>query len=192
MPKRRRSSAKKAKTAAKPSAAPEKAGQLSVAAENTKYRAVYATQARKLAQLGATDREAADFFEVSVRTYHRWKLEYPAFAKALALGKEVADRRVERTLYQSALGYEYQAEKPFVDKDGGEHVVEYREFVKPDTTAGIFWMKNRDPDNWRDRREMDASPGLQRIMETWNATVNQINFLSPDAASTPQALLPRP
>ncbi len=115
-------------------------------------------QAEKLAKLGATDREVAEFFDVTVRTIYRWKNENDSFCQALKTGKEFADDRVERALYHRALGYSFDAVKIFADpKTGSEHVVDYVEHCPPDTTAAIFWLKNRRPDEWRDKRDVEHS-----------------------------------
>lgn len=121
------------------------------------YETGYATQAGKLARLGATDMEIADFFEVSLRTIHNWKNEHQEFLHSLKAGKEEADARVERSLYQRACGYEYDAVKIFCSKNGAVTTVPYREQVPPDTTACIFWLKNRQKDQWRDRQEIEHS-----------------------------------
>lgn len=118
----------------------------------TDYKAEYAEQAKKLCQLGATDQEIADFFEVSQRTIYRWKAEHDEFCQSLKAGKEVADERVERSLFQKAIGYEQDAVKIFMPASKEEPVyAEYREKIAPDTTAAIFWLKNRRPDLWRDK-----------------------------------------
>ncbi|UHC16054.1 hypothetical protein LRS73_26845 [Methylobacterium currus] len=114
------------------------------------YREPFAKQAEKLCALGATDDDLADFFEVSVRTVLRWKVEFPAFCQALKDGKAGADDRVERSLYQRAVGYSHDAEK--IMQHQGEVVrAAYREHYPPDTTAAIFWLKNRRPEQWRDK-----------------------------------------
>ena len=71
------------------------------------YKPEFVEQARKVCELGATDAELADFFEVTVRTIHRWKHTQPEFAAALKIGKESADDRVERSLYHRACGYSH-------------------------------------------------------------------------------------
>lgn len=124
----------------------------------TDYKAEYAEQARKLCQLGATDQEIADFFEVNVRTVYRWKANHDEFCQALKAGKEVADERVERSLFQKATGYEQDAVKIFMPAGATEPVyAEYREKLAPDTTACIFWLKNRRPDLWRDKTQQEHS-----------------------------------
>lgn len=120
----------------------------------SEYRPEFAEQARKLCQLGATDVEIGDFFEVSVRTIYRWKADHDEFCHALKAGKEIADERVERSLYQRAVGYTHDAVKIFMPAGASEPVyAPYREHNPPDTTAAIFWLKNRRKDDWRDKQE---------------------------------------
>jgi hypothetical protein len=116
----------------------------------TAYKPEYAEQAQKLCQLGATDVELADFFEVAVRTIANWQTRHPEFLQALKAGKDVADERVERSLYHKAIGYTFDAVKIF-NHQGAALEVPYREHVPPDTTAAIFWLKNRRPKDWRER-----------------------------------------
>lgn len=118
----------------------------------TKYRPEFAEQATKLCRLGATDKELAGFFEVSEQTLNAWKKAHPAFLESLRSGKEFADAEVAEKLFRRATGYEHKAVKIVADaKTGAEHQVEYTERYPPDTTAAIFWLKNRRPDLWRDR-----------------------------------------
>lgn len=120
----------------------------------TDYRDEYAAQAEKLCALGATDQDIADFFEVDVRTIYRWKHAHDAFCQALKIGKDVADDRVERSLYHRAVGYERDAVKIFMPAGAEEPVyAPYREAVTADTAAAIFWLKNRR--GWRDKTEVD-------------------------------------
>lgn len=122
------------------------------------YREEFAEQAKKLCQLGATDQEIADFFEVSVRTVYRWKADHDDFCQALKAGKEVADERVERSLFQKATGYEQDEVKIFMPASAGAPVyAPYRAKVAPDTTACIFWLKNRRPDLWRDKVQQELT-----------------------------------
>lgn len=115
-----------------------------------KYKPTFAGQAAKLCALGATDADLADFFEVSIRTIERWRGEHEDFCRAVKEAKETADARVERSLYQRALGYSHDAVK--IMQNAGEIVrAEYREHYPPDTTAAIFWLKNRKPEEWRDK-----------------------------------------
>lgn len=120
------------------------------------YKPEFAKQAEKLCELGATDEDLADFFEVSIRTISNWKTSQPEFLQALKGGKEAADQRVERSLYQKAVGYTHDAVKIF-QHQGTVIEAPYREHIAPDTTAAIFWLKNRRPDLWRDRQQHEHS-----------------------------------
>lgn len=123
----------------------------------TAYKPEYVAQVEKLCALGATDDELADFFEVHRSTIYRWKLEHPEFCDAIKTAKEIADERVERSLYQKATGYnvkEEQAVKLKVDQYKEEvEVVEVEKHIPADTTAAIFWMKNRRSGKWKDKQE---------------------------------------
>jgi hypothetical protein len=98
-------------------------------------------------------------FDVSVVTIDSWKIRYPEFLGPLKAGKEEADKRVERSLYQRAVGYSYNAVKIFCDKNGNVTKVPYKEHVPPDVTAQIFWLKNRDPAKWRDAWQLEHTLG---------------------------------
>lgn len=126
-------------------------------ARPTKYKPEYAEQAKKLCRLGAKDTELANFFEVDVATINRWKNDHDAFCESLKDGKEAADAEVADRLFKRATGYEHKAVKITASPDGREHVTEYIERYPPDTTAAIFWLKNRRPDLWRDKTENAAT-----------------------------------
>ena len=126
------------------------------------YTKDHAKHAEKLAKLGATDQELADFFEVDVRTIYRWKHDHDEFCQALKVGKDVADERVERSLYQRAIGYEQEEVKIFMPGGAEEPVyAPFRAKIAPDTTAAIFWLKNRRSQEWRDKTERDLNHGVQ-------------------------------
>jgi hypothetical protein len=137
-------------------------------ARPTAYKPEYAEQAKKLAVMGLTDAELADVFGVSVRTLYNWKATYPALAKALKVGKKAPDDRVERSLYQRAVGYEYESEKVF-QHNGTIVRAKTREHVPASVTAAIFWLKNRA--GWKDvsRQELTGPAGAP--IETANRTV---------------------
>jgi hypothetical protein len=116
----------------------------------TKYKAEYVAQAKKLVQLGATDAELADFFEVTISTISLWKVKHEEFSEALKLGKEVADKRVEEALYHRAMGYSHEDTDIRV-VDGCVVETPMIKHYPPDTTAAIFWLKNRKPAEWRDK-----------------------------------------
>lgn len=125
-------------------------------ARPTKFKPEFVEQARKLAELGATDREVADFFEVEERTLNRWKNSHPEFCQSLKVGKDASDDRVEQSLYRRALGYSHDAEK-IITVNGVVVREPYVEHYPPDTTAAIFWLKNRRKAEWRDKTEQDVN-----------------------------------
>ena len=122
------------------------------------YKDDFARQAQKLCEIGATDQEIADFFGVDVRTIYRWKHVHDEFCHALKAGKEVSDERVVRSLFQRAVGYEQDEVKIFMPAGADEPVyAPFRAKIAPDTTAAIFWLKNRRPEEWRDKTEFAGS-----------------------------------
>lgn len=122
----------------------------------TKFREEFIGQAEKLCRLGATDQEVADFLEIDVRTLYRWKGENDAFCQALKAGKEVADERVERSLFARANGYEH--DEVDIRVVSGEIVrTPIRKYYPPDTTAAIFWLKNRRPAQWRETKAVELT-----------------------------------
>lgn len=113
------------------------------------YKPEYATKAALLCEHGFTEKELADFLDVSTATITIWKGKYPDFLAALKTGKSASDERVERSLYNRAVGYSFESEKVFQFQ--GEIVrAKTVEHVAPDTTACIFWLKNRRRNEWRD------------------------------------------
>ena len=124
----------------------------------TKYKEEFAEQAKKLCKLGATDSELANFFNVTIPTIDNWKLTHPKFFGAIKTAKQEADNRVERRLYEKAMGYEQDAVKIFMPASATEPVyAPYREKIAPDTTAAIFWLKNRQKEKWRDTKDHELS-----------------------------------
>jgi hypothetical protein len=112
--------------------------------------------------LGATDEQIADFFGVSVPTIDNWKKAHPAFLGALKESKAALDTKVERSLYERAMGYSHPAVK-ILTVAGQVEQVPYVERYPPDTTAMIFWLKNRKPAEWRDRQEITGKDGTALV-----------------------------
>jgi hypothetical protein len=126
----------------------------------SEYRPEYVGVTKKLCELGATDEDVADALGVSVRTIYRWRCEHDEFCQALKVGKVNPDDRAELSLYRRVSGYSYPAVKIFMPAGADAPVyAEYREHVPPDVTACIFWLKNRRPEQWRDRKELTGPDG---------------------------------
>lgn len=131
----------------------------------TKYKPDYAGQAAKLCRLGATDADLADFFCVAISSIALWKTRHRDFSDALNLGKDEADKRVEQSLYHRAVGYTHDSVKIF-NVNGVPLEVPFKEHIPPDTTACIFWLKNRKPAEWRDRVHQEVS-GAVELVQLW-------------------------
>jgi len=113
------------------------------------------------AREGLTDEQIAHNVGVSRSTLNDWKKKYPDISDALKKGKEVVDLQVENALLKRALGYEYEEitqESQWNEKSNKYELVVTKLVKKrqaPDTTAQIFWLKNRRPDKWRDKQDVE-------------------------------------
>lgn len=125
----------------------------------TDYRLEYDEQAYKLALLGLNNEEIATFFEVTDRTIYNWIDSIPSFKKWLNKGRIEADTDVARALYHRAVGYNHPAVK-IMQYDGVPITVDYTEHYPPDTGAATLWLKNRQPEKWRDK--VDVNHGSQK------------------------------
>lgn len=103
----------------------------------TKFKMEYCESVEKLGKLGATDAQIASFFGVSKSTLYLWKIQHEEFSEAEKRGKIIADMEVANFLHMKATG--------MLPKDAG------------DTTAAIFWLKNRQRLTWNDRKEVDVA-----------------------------------
>lgn len=111
-------------------------------------------EARKLALLGLTNEQIAEFFEIDVATFYRWQDAFPEFCEAVRRGKVIADGEVAASFYKRATGYEYDSEKVFCSE--GEIIrADTTTHVPPDPGAALNWLKNRQPDKWRDKRQLE-------------------------------------
>jgi hypothetical protein len=131
------------------------------------FRPEYCEQAEKLCKLlNADDTALAAFFEVTETTIGNWKQRHPEFLVSIKRGKAVADIEIAHSFHERARGYEWQEAVPIklktVEYADGKRVRESErvEIVMvtkrqpADVTAGIFWMKNRQPETWRDKHDV--------------------------------------
>lgn len=147
-------------------------------ARPTDYRQEYAEQARKLCLLGFTDKQLAVFFGVNESTINRWKQKYPEFCKSIKSGKVIADAQVTESLFKRATGIEVTEVE--VRDDGKKKVKRVtKKHIPPDPTAQIFWLKNRQPELWRDKPTVENSVQeavpVQIVVQTVDARVNNDN-----------------
>lgn len=141
----------------------------------TKYKEEYNEQAYKLCLLGATDKEIGDFFNVTEQTINNWKIEFPSFFESIKSGKIEADSVISSSLFKSAKGYtskEITYERMDADINPESEEPEDTMFevfrkkvvvkdVAPNPTAIIFWLKNRQPQKWRDKQEVGLSGNVE-------------------------------
>jgi len=121
-----------------------------------KWNPQYCEIAKRFALLGMKDDEMADSMGIVRSTFYKWMHDYPEFSDAVKQGRENADGEVIAALFKKAKGYEYtETETHESDKDGVKLVTKVRH-QPPDTGSMVFWLKNRRPNEWRDRREYVA------------------------------------
>ena len=106
---------------------------------------------------GLIDKQIAQNIGVAYSTFREWVKKFPALSASLKKGKEVVDRQVENALFKSATGYEYTEVTEELTEKGMEITKKVTKQVAPNPTAAIFWLKNRKPDEWRDRKETEVS-----------------------------------
>jgi hypothetical protein len=124
----------------------------------TKYRKTYPRNVKVEAENNApfTDEQIASLFGVSEQTVKTWYKRYPEFLSSIKKAKAISDDKVERSLFERATGYSV----PDVHVSNYEGSVTLTPIIKhypPDPTAMIFWLKNRRPKVWRDKKELDLN-----------------------------------
>lgn len=121
----------------------------------------------KLALLGLKDQEISAVFGVADSTLSKWKNDYPEFSEALKNGKAPADAQVVARLFQRAMGYEHD-EVDIRVVNGSVVQTRVRKYYPPDTTACIFWLKNRQRQYWRDRAEFGVTDAAGKDVEVFD------------------------
>ena len=118
---------------------------------------------------GLTDAQIASNMGINLCTLYDWKNKYPNISDTLKRGKEIIDIQVENALLKRALGYEYSEDNIEILKDAEGKVIntKIKQTVKqviPDTTAQIFWLKNRRPDKWRDKIDAETADDIKVVI----------------------------
>ncbi|OCN03581.1 transposase [Erysipelotrichaceae bacterium MTC7] len=130
------------------------------------------------ARRGAIEADIAKNLNVARSTFENYKRDYPELREALRNGKEPADLQVEAALFKKAVGYEYKEVRNEVTDGGWKEVVTTKQ-VAPDTTAQIFWLKNRRPDLWRDKQDVELSGEVNNPFE--GLTTEELKALAKEA-----------
>lgn len=120
------------------------------------------------ARNGLTEEQIAHNVGISSKTLREWKNKYSTIGTALKKGKEVVDLMVENALFKSAMGYDY--EETIQEINGDKKIVKkFKKHMPPNTTAQIFWLKNRRPELWREKQaqkvEKYEDDGLKAALE---------------------------
>lgn len=109
---------------------------------------------------GLTDEQIAGNIGINTSTLYDWKNKFSKISEALKKGKEVVDIQVENALLKRALGYEFQETRVEKSDKDGTKIIQTLKHIPADTTAQIFWLKNRRPDKWRDKPEMPGDSDM--------------------------------
>lgn len=125
----------------------------------TLYRQEYALIALRFMMLGATIEDLAELIGVSRTTIYNWQEDNKKFSTAISGGRNYADANVASRLYQRAMGYTHEAEEIKV-ADGVIHRVPVTKHYPPDPQSAMFWLKNRQPELWKDKVEVVERPTI--------------------------------
>lgn len=121
--------------------------------KNSKYKPEYDELAFNYSLLGAIDKDLARFFGVTEQTINNWKNDHPTFFESMSKGKEQADAMVAKSLFKRATGYSHPETK-IATRDGQiTDTLDVEKHYAPDTAAISFWLRNRQPDLWREKTE---------------------------------------
>ena len=113
---------------------------------------------------------------MTTRTLYLWQAQYPELQEAIASGNEAFDPHVERALAERALGYAVDVEEHYVVS--GKLVLKtVRKHYPPDTGACATWLKNRQPDRWREVQRHEVATRLQSSDEIRQALLVELKDL---------------
>ena len=124
------------------------------------------------ARNGLNDEQIAHNIGISRQTLYKWRKKDERLETALKKGKEVTDYEIENALFKKAIGGYFEETKERIEKVDGKEIKTtetIKKYYPPDTTACIFWLKNRKPDDWKDRKaqevEVKKDGNLERYFE---------------------------
>jgi hypothetical protein len=177
---------------------PQNPVETDVGGRPSKYLSKYNSQAYKLCLLGAIDKDLADFFEVAESTINGWKINFPKFSESIKKGKTIADAEIAKSLFHRAKGYNHR-DVDIRSVNSEIVITPLTKHYTPDTMACIYWMNNRQRENWIHRQDFDhtsngkplAPPVFQVIDDKTKALGEQLvagggrESQAPEAAPTP-------
>ena len=133
--------------------------------------------------LGASNNDLCKMLNISKSTFHKWRKDKPGFAKAIQLGKEHADARVAKSLFQRAIGYSHKDTKFATFEGNITDREEYDKHYPPDVTAIKLWLTNRDPERWQDVTRSEVTGKNGQPLATMNANVDVTKMSNIEKAS---------
>ena len=123
------------------------------AGQPTKFNAKVEKQILCMALKSFTDVEMADILNITEATLTHWKKAHPKFFTSVKEAKKEADASVVKSLHERAVGYSIEEDKVFCNSEGDVTTVKTIKHYPPDPTSMIFWLKNRQPKEWRDKHD---------------------------------------
>lgn len=136
---------------------------------------------------GLTEEQIAkDKIGISRSTLNEWKKKFPDFSDTLKRGKEIVDIQAENALLKKALGGKYTEEvsRAVENPETGETTLQVvqrtTKEIPPDTAALIFWLKNRRPDKWRDKRDVNMEAEIKNENPFEGLTTEELRKLIQD------------
>jgi hypothetical protein len=146
----------------------------------TKYKKEMCCKVKEFAEKGFINTQLAKALKIDRATFYRWQEKYSDFCDAVKEGKEIVDDLVESALLKRAIGFEYKEVKKItvpVEDEDGEGVSKkskktkviktetVTKIVPPDVSADMNWLKNRRPDDWRDKQDINLNGNLEIEVE---------------------------
>jgi hypothetical protein len=128
----------------------------------TKFRPEYVDIAYRFCLLKATDRQLAELFKVSSKTINKWKKLFPEFGEALRTGKVTADTDISKSLYHRAKGFEHRSVDVRLVNNEMVRTTKVRYFP-PNVRSIMFWLRNRQPDKWREKNKTQAGLDAEAV-----------------------------
>lgn len=125
-----------------------------------KYNDTFPEIAKKLAADGKREYKIAEELGISQRTYFEYKAKYPHFSQAIKSGQQEAIQTAEDSLFRRVTGFTYT--ETVIEEEMGTVIKtkKTKKTVLPDPVSCIFYLKNKDPENWRDRQELSIPDGI--------------------------------
>lgn len=134
------------------------------------------------ARQGLSNAQIAKNMGVGESTFYEWKAKHSDILEAIQKGKEVVDFEVENALLKRALGYTAEETKTYMKDDGEgkktKHVEKTNKHIASDATSMIFWLKNRQPQSWRDRKETELSGQVDTTNAFRDLTTEELRALA--------------